>query len=300
MPRFGVVSVAMVTAFDNDGELDVDAAVALAKFLVAEGNESLVVAGTTGESATLSIDEKLTLFETISAAVTVPVIGGTTGSNTRHDIGLTAEASKLGLAGILGVSPYYNRPSQTGIEVHFRAIASATDLPVMIYDIPKRTGRKMSNDTMIRLANDVTNIVALKDAAGDPSETAKVIAGAPRDFEVYSGDSPMNLPLLAVGAVGAVGVCTHWAAPEHAKMFAAWNRGDIAQAQRINRLLIESYSFEGNDNAPNPVQPKVMMQTLGHPVGACRLPMGPAPTGTEDAARAVYKNLLATREGSQK
>jgi 4-hydroxy-tetrahydrodipicolinate synthase len=110
----------------------------------------------------------------------------------------------------------------------------------------------------------------------------------------------MNLPLLAVGAVGAVGVCTHWAAPEHAKMFAAWNRGDIAEAQRINRLLIESYSFEGNDNAPNPVQPKVMMQTLGHPVGACRLPMGPAPTGTEDAARAVYQNLLATREGSQK
>ena len=253
MPRFGRVSVAMVTPFDETGELDIDAAVALAKWLVAEGNESLVVAGTTGESATLSIDEKLTLFEAIAAAVTVPVIAGTTGSNTRQDIGLTAEASKLGIAGVLGVSPYYSRPSQTGIEVHFRAIASSTDLPVVLYDIPKRTGRKMSTSTLIRLANDVTNIVALKDAAGDPSETAKVIAASPNDFEVYSGDSPMNLPLIAVGAVGAIGVCTHWAAPEHVAMFNAWDRNDIGEAQRLNRLLIESYEFEGNDDAPNPV-----------------------------------------------
>ena len=295
MARFGRVSVAMVTPFDDDGELDVDAAVALAKWLVEQGNESLVVSGTTGESATLSIDEKLTLFETISAAVSVPVIGGTTGSNTRHDIGLTAEASKLGLAGILGVSPFYSRPSQTGIEVHFRAIASATDLPVVLYDIPKRTGRKMSTDTLVRLATDVTNIVALKDAAGDPSETAKVIADTPDDFEVYSGDSPMNLPLLAVGAVGAIGVCTHWAAPEHVQMFDAWERNDIAETQRINRLLIESYEFEGNDDAPNPVQPKAMMRTLGHAVGECRLPMGPTPSGAEDAARNVYQRLVATR-----
>ncbi len=295
MARFGRVSVAMVTPFDEAGDVDIDAAVALAKWLVAEGNESLVVAGTTGESATLSIDEKLSLFEAIAAAVTVPVIAGTTGSNTRQDIGLTAEASKLGIAGILGVSPYYNRPSQTGIEVHFRAIASSTELPVVLYDIPKRTGRKMSSATIVRLAADVDNIVALKDAAGDPSETAKVIANTPDDFEVYSGDSPFNLPLLAVGAVGAIGVCTHWAAPEHVAMFNAWERNDIAETQRLNRLLIESYEFEGNDDAPNPVQPKSMMRTLGHPVGPCRLPMGPEPDGTEDAARAVYERLIATR-----
>lgn len=295
MPRFGRVSVAMVTPFDEAGDVDVDAAVALAKWLISEGNESLIVAGTTGESGTLSIDEKLSLFEAVAAAVTVPVIGGTTGLNTRQDIGLTAEASKLGIAGILGVSPYYNRPSQTGIEVHFRAIASSTDLPVVLYDIPKRTGRKMSSSTIVRLATDVPNIVALKDAAGDPSETAKVIAEAPADFEVYSGDSPMNLPLLAVGAVGAIGVCTHWAAPEHAAMFAAWERGDIAETQRINRVLLESYEFEGNDEAPNPVQPKSMMRTLGHPVGPCRLPMGPEPDGTEAAARAVYQRLVEQR-----
>ena len=295
MPRFGRVSVAMVTPFDEAGDVDVDEAVRLATWLVEQGNESLVVSGTTGESATLSIDEKLTLFETIAAAVTVPVIAGTTGANTRQDIGLTAEASKLGVAGILGVGPYYNRPSQTGIEVHFRAIASATDLPVLLYDIPKRTGRKIASTTLVRLASDVDNIVALKDAAGDPSETAKVIAEAPDDFEVYSGDSPMNLPLLAVGAVGVVGVCTHWAAPDHVQMLNAWAAGDIAATQRHNRRLIESYVFEGNDDAPNPVQPKVMMQTLGHEVGACRLPMGPAPEGTHDAAREVYDRLVASR-----
>ncbi len=295
MARFGRVATAMVTPFDGDGELDVDAAVALAKWLVAEGNEGLVVVGTTGESATLSIEEKLTLFETISAAVTVPVVGGTTGSNTRQDMGLTVEASKLGLAGILAVAPYYNRPSQTGFELHFRAIASATDLPVMLYDIPKRTGRKVSTDTLVHLANDVDNIVALKDAAGDPSETAKVIAASPDDFEVYSGDSPMNVPLLAVGAVGVVGVCTHWAAPDHVQLLDAWGAGDIASVQAHNRRLLESYEFEGNDDAPNPVQPKVMMETLGHPVGACRLPMGPAPAGTADAARGVYERLVNSR-----
>lgn len=285
----------MVTPFDADGELDVDAAVALAKWLVTEGNEGLVVVGTTGESATLSIDEKLTLFEVISSAVTVPVLGGTTGSNTRQDIGLTIEASKLGLAGILAVAPYYNRPSQTGFELHFRAIAAATDLPVMLYDIPKRTGRKVSTDTLVHLANDVDNIVALKDAAGDPSETAKVIARSPDGFEVYSGDSPMNLPLLAVGAVGLVGVATHWSAPDHAQLLNAWAAGDIAAAQGHNRRLLESYEFEGNDDAPNPVQPKVMMQTLGHEVGTCRLPMGPAPEGTDTAARGVYERLVASR-----
>lgn len=295
MARFGQVATAMVTPFDEDGELDVDAAVALAGWLVSEGNESLVLAGTTGESSTLTIDEKLTLFETVASAVTVPVIAGTTGSNTRQDMGLTAEASRLGVAGILVVAPYYNRPSQPGIVLHHRAIASATDLPVMMYDIPKRTGRKVATETLIALANEVTNIVALKDAAGDPSETAKVIANTPDGFEVYSGDSPMTLPLLAVGAVGVVGVSTHWAAPDHVQMMKAWEAGDIATTQVHNRRLIESYLFEGNDDAPNPVQPKVMMQTLGHEVGACRLPMGPAPAGTDDAARGVYERLVASR-----
>lgn len=295
MARFGRVLTAMVTPFDESGELDVDAAVALARWLVEQGNEGLVVCGTTGESATLSIDEKLQLFEAVVNAVTVPVVAGTTGSNTRHDIGLTEEAGRLGVAGILAVCPYYNRPSQAGIETHFRAIAASTDLPVVVYDIPVRTGRKIAGTTIVRLANDVTNIVALKDAAANPGATAAVVANTPADFEVYSGDDSMTLPLLAVGAVGAIGVATHWCAPDHVAMFDAWEREDVVGARRANTRQLESYEFETNDDAPNPVPSKAMLRTLGHPVGECRSPMGPTPSGLESAARDVYARLVAAR-----
>ena len=295
MARFGRILTAMVTPFDDDGALNVDAAVALAKWLVQEGNEGLVVCGTTGESPTLSIDEKLQLFEAVVNAVTVPVVAGTTGANTVHDIGLTEEAGHLGVAGILAVCPYYNRPSQAGIETHFRAIAASTDLPVVLYDIPARTGRKIDSGTIVRLATDVSNIVALKDAAGNPGATAAVKQAAPADFEVYSGDDSMTLPLLAIGAVGAIGVATHWCAPDHREMFDAWGRADITAAQRINARQLESYEFESTDEAPNPVPSKAMLRTLGHDVGECRSPMGPTPNGLERAARGVYERLVAAR-----
>ncbi len=295
MARFGRVLTAMVSPFDDEGELNVDAAVALATWLVEQGNEGLIVAGTTGESPTLTIDEKLTLFEAVANAVTVPVIAGTTGSNTRQDIGLTVEASQLGIAGILGVCPYYNRPSQAGIDAHFRAIAASTDLPVLLYDVPVRTGRKIGSGTIIRLANEVPNIVGLKDAAKNPGETAIVGIDTPADFEIYSGDDSMTLPLMAIGAVGAIGVATHWCAPDHVEMFDAWGRNDISAAQKINARQLESYDYETGDNAPNPVPAKAMMRTLGHPVGECRLPMGPTPPGLEDAARAVYDRLVSAR-----
>jgi 4-hydroxy-tetrahydrodipicolinate synthase len=295
MARFGRVLTAMVTPFDGDGELDVDAAVALARWLVEQGNEGLVVSGTTGESATLSIDEKLTLFETISAAVTVPILAGTTGYNTRLDIGLTEQAAKLGIAGVLGVCPFYSRPSQAGLETHFRAIAGATDLPVLLYDIPVRTGRKIESTTLVRLGNDVANIVGVKDAAGNPGATAAVNANTPEHFEIYSGDDAMTLPLLAVGAVGAIGVATHWCAPDQVELFDAWGRGDIRAAQRINARMLESFEFETGDLAPNPVPSKAMMRALGHDVGECRSPMGPTPHGLEDAAQQVYDRLVAAR-----
>jgi len=155
MPRFGRILTAMVTPFDAQGDLNVDAAVHLAKWLVEQGNEGLVICGTTGESPTLSIDEKLTLFETVASAVTVPILAGTTGYNTGLDIGLTEEAGKLGIAGVLAVCPFYSRPSQAGLETHFRAIAGATDLPVVLYDIPVRSGRKIDSTTLVRLAADV-------------------------------------------------------------------------------------------------------------------------------------------------
>ena len=295
MARFGRILTAMVTPFDQAGELNVDAAVALAQWLVEQGNEGLVVCGTTGEAPTLSIDEKLQLFEAVVNAVTVPVVAGTTGSNTLHDIGLTEEAGHLGIAGILGVCPYYNRPSQAGIEMHFRAIAGSTDLPVVLYDIPGRTGRKIAGDTIVRLATDVPNIVALKDAAGNPGATAAVKAKTPDAFEIYSGDDSLTLPLLAIGAVGAIGVATHWCAPDHRAMFDAWDRSDIAAVQSINARQLESYEFETSDEAPNPVPSKAMLRTLGHDVGECRSPMGPTPHGLERAARGVYERLVAAR-----
>ena len=280
MARFGRVLTAMVTPFADDETLDVDAAVSLAKWLVEQGNEGLVVAGTTGESATLSIDEKLTLFETIAAAVTVPIIAGTTGSNTRQDIGLTVEAEKLGVAGILAVCPYYSRPSQAGLDAHFRAIAANTDLPVLLYDIPKRTGRKIDTATLIALGERrVEHRRASRTLRPTPVETAFVIEATPTDFEVYSGDDPMTLPLLAVGAVGAIGVATHWCAPDHVQMFDAWDAGDAAGAAAHNARQLESYAFETSDALPNPLPAKAMMRTLGHAVGECRLPMGPAPDG---------------------
>lgn len=294
MARFGRVLTAMVTPFDADGELDVDAAVGLARWLVEQGNDGLVLSGTTGESPTLTIDEKLTLFEAVAAAVTVPIIAGTTGSNTRHDVGLTVEAEKLGIAGILAVCPYYNRPSQAGIEAHFRAIAGMTDLPVVLYDIPKRTGRKIDDAVLVRLATEVANIVGLKDAAGNPGATASIIQAAP-SLEVYSGDDVMTLPLMAVGAVGAIGVATHWCAPDHVEMFNAWARNDISSVQKINARQLESFDFETGDVAPNPVPAKAMMRLLGHAVGEPRLPMGPTPPGLEDEARGVYERLVAAR-----
>ena len=295
MARFGRVLTAMVTPFDDTGSLDLDAAVALATWLVEQGNEGLVVAGTTGESATLSIDEKLGLFEAVAGAVTVPVLAGTTGSNTRQDIGLTVEAEKLGIAGVLAVCPYYSRPSQEGLEAHFRAIAATTDLPVLLYDVPGRTARKIDTSTLIRLGNDVENIVGVKDAAKNPGETATVVESTPDHFEVYAGDDPMTLPLLAVGAVGAIGVATHWCAPDHVAMFDAWEAGDASAARAHNARQLESYAFETNDTTPNPLPSKAMLRTLGHRVGQARLPMGPAPADLEQQARKVYERLVASR-----
>lgn len=289
---FGRVMTAMVTPFDDDGELSLDSASELARWLVDHGNEGLVLAGTTGESPTITVDEQLALFETVREAVDVPLVGGTGGNDTRHSVELTERASDVGLDGILVVTPYYNRPPQAGLEQHFQAVCGSTDLPVMLYDIPVRTGRKVSTELIVKLAGEVENLVALKDAAGDPAETAKVIAEAPEDFSVYSGDDPVTLPLLAVGAVGVVGVATHWCAEAMAAMFDAFFSGDLAEARRLNASMLESFDFESGDLTPNPIPAKAMMRSLGLAVGQARLPMGDAPAGLEDRAREVYQRLM--------
>jgi 4-hydroxy-tetrahydrodipicolinate synthase len=291
MARFGAVLTAMVTPFDAEGALDVDAAVRLARWLVDHGNDGLVVTGTTGESPVLTDGEKEDLWRAVAGAVTVPVVAGTGSADTAHTVALTKAAARCGVAGALVVTPYYNRPSQAGIEAHFRAVAAATDLPLVLYDIPVRTGRKVGHDVLVRLAHEVPTITAVKDAAGDPSATARLIAEAPAGFEVYSGDDGMTLPLLAVGAVGVIGVATHWAGPHVAEMVAAFAKGDVARAREVNATLIHSYGFETGEAAPNPIPAKAMMRVLGHPVGQCRPPLGPAPDGLEDRAREVLAGL---------
>ena len=288
--RFGRVVPAMVTPFASDGSLDVDAAVTLAKWLVSEGAEGLVITGTTGEGPTITDEEDWDLWEAVAASVTVPVVAGTTTNDTAHSIEQTRKAAELGVDGILAVTPYYNRPSQAGLIAHFGAIAECTDLPIVLYDIPVRTGRKIDTATLLELAK-VPNIVAVKDAAGNPGETAKLVAQAGAGFEVYSGDDALTLPLLAVGAVGVISVAAHWSAPEHVAMFDAWESGDATKAREINALLAESFDFESGDAAPNPVPTKAMLRTLGLPVGEPRLPMGPTPPGLEDRAREVYARL---------
>ena len=269
----------MVTPFDKNGELDLDGVRRLAKWLQDNGNDGLVVGGTTGEASTLTDDEKLALFAATVEAVTIPVIAGTVTNDTRHSIHLTAQASKLGIAGILAVGPYYNRPSQAGILAHMKEVCAATTLPVVVYDIPVRTGRKISTASLAKLANDVKNVAALKDASGNPAETAMLMQQVPKSFELLSGDDGLTLPLMAIGAVGVIGVATHWTGVDHQEMFKKWNAGDIAGARAVNARMLESFAFETGDDNPNPLPSKAMMNHLGLAVGEARLPMGPPPSG---------------------
>jgi 4-hydroxy-tetrahydrodipicolinate synthase len=291
--RFGSVLTAMVTPFDEAGALDLGAAADLARWLVDQGNDGLVVAGTTGEAPALTEPEKLDLCRAVSEAISGPVILGTGSNNTAETVELTAKASGAGASAVLVVGPYYNRPPQTGIEAHFRAAAAATDLPVVVYDVPARTGRRIAHDVLVRLFSSVPNIVAMKDATGDPPAAARLVADVP-DLDIYSGDDSMTLPLLAVGAVGVIGVVTHWCAPEFAEMIAAFDKGDVARARELNARLGESYDFSNSPTCVFSQAAKAMLRTLGLTVGECRLPLGPAPDDTEDRARAVAAALHQT------
>ena len=244
MSRFGEVLTAMVTPFDADGKLDLDAARDLARWLVAQGNDGLVIAGTTGEAPTLADAEQFDLVRAVVEAVTVPVIAGAGSNDTPHAVQLTKAMAGLGAAGVLSVTPYYNRPSQAGIEAHFRAAAAATKLPVILYDIPIRTGRKIENAVLLRLAREVSNIVAVKDAANDVGSSAKLMAEAPDGFELISGNDDQTLPLLSIGGSAVIGVATHWCAAECKEMIVAYKKGDVDSARQINARLIPSWTFE--------------------------------------------------------
>ncbi len=298
-PRFGSVVTAMVTPFGPDGHLDLDAAVSVARHLADTGTEGIVVAGTTGEGPVLTDDERVDLFRAVVEAVTVPVIASSGTNDTAHSVHMTEAAAAAGAAGVLVVTPYYNRPSAAGLSAHFRAVAEASPLPVVLYDIPVRSGRRIGPDLTLQLAREVTTIVAVKDATGDVASAARVVAEAPAGFEVYSGDDALSLPFASIGAVGVVSVAAHWAGPLFAELFAAYRSGDVVRAAEVNRHLLESYRFESSDEYPNPVPAKAACRALGLPVGQCRLPNAPAPQSLDDQARSVVAgvaSLLQTRQ----
>ena len=290
-PRFGRVLTAMISPFTKDEALDIEGAQTLAKWLVERGNEGLVIAGTTGESPTLTHEEQINLITAVVEAVDVPVIAGAGSNDTKAAVELTESCTEAGAAGILTVTPYYNRPSQQGLLAHFSAVARSTDLPVMLYDIPVRSGRKIDTSTILQLADEVENIVALKDAAGDVGETARLIAAAPEGFEVYSGEDSLTLSLLSVGAVGTVSVASHWSTPETTELMKAFFAGDFNRAIEVNRRLIPSYDFESGDLTPNPIPTKAMMKIHNLPGGDCRLPMGPEPDWLAEKARGILSGL---------
>lgn len=265
----------MVTPFDDAGALDLDGAVELARWLTTHGSDGLVLSGSTGESSVLTDEEKVDLWRAVAEAVTVPVIAGTGSNDTEHSVKMTALAKDCGVDAVLVVTPYYNRPSQAGLYEHFRAVGEAAGgLPVVLYDIPVRSGRRIHHDTLLRVAHDVPAVLALKDAAGDPAGTAHLVPQLPAGFEVYSGDDIMTLPLLAVGAVGVISVAAHWIGPQFRAVVEAFLRGDLADAIAGNAELLDSFDFEGSEDYPNPLPAKAMCRALGLPAGQCRLPMG--------------------------
>jgi 4-hydroxy-tetrahydrodipicolinate synthase len=294
-PRFGRVLTAMVTPFDEAGALDVDAAARLARWLVDHGSDGLVVAGTTGESPVLSDEERLDLIEAVAGAVDVPVIAGSTTNDTAHSVMLTRQAADRGADAILAVTPYYNRPSQAGLRAHFAACAEATDLPVVLYDIPARSGRKIAIETILALVGSHGNVVGVKDASGEVAGAAALVARAPAHFEVYSGDDALTLALMSVGAVGVISVASHWVGLEMRAALEAFAQGDVARAAALNGELAGHYAFESSERWPNPEPTKAVLRALGVEVGRCRLPMVPHDPELDAEAAALVDRLRAPR-----
>ena len=288
MISFGRLSTAMVTPFDSKGNIDFEKTTQLIEHLIQTGTDSLVVAGTTGESPTLTSEEKIALFHHTVKVVNgrIPVIAGTGSNDTRASIEMTKKAEAAGVDAIMLVAPYYNKPSQEGMFQHFKAIAESTKLPIMIYNIPGRTSVLIEPKTTIRLANEVPNIMSVKEASGSLDIITEIISGTGDDFLVYSGDDGLTLPILSVGGTGIISVASHVAGNEMKEMVEAFLDGDVQKAASIHQQLLPL--FRGLFAAPNPVPVKTALQMKGLDVGGVRLPLLPL---TEDE-RTILSTLL--------
>jgi 4-hydroxy-tetrahydrodipicolinate synthase len=284
-PPFGRLLTAMVTPFAADGSVDLETAAELASYLVDDmGNDGLVISGTTGESPTTSDAEKADLLRAVLDAVgdRATILAGVGTFNTEHTLELAATAAKLGADGLLVVTPYYSKPPQSGIVEHFRQIADSTDVPVMLYDIPGRTGVAIATNTMLRLAEH-PSIVAVKDAKGDLTASAQVIAQG--ELAYYSGDDALTLPLLSVGAVGVVGTSTHFSALGTRQLIEAYLAGDAAAALRLHQQLLPIYT--GIFATQGCILVKAGLKLLGRDVGGLRSPLLEATSAEVEGLRSA-------------
>ena len=287
-PPFGRLITAMVTPFSQDGSIDWDGVAKLAQHLVDTGHDGIAVNGTTGEAPTTKSSEKLEIIKVVKSVVgkNVTVLSGAGDNETSYTVEQAKRSQDAGADGLLVVTPYYNKPPQAGIEAHFRAVAAATDLPIMMYDIPGRTGVEIESDTIVKLFETVENIVALKDAKGNIAATSWVIKRC--DIPVYSGDDILNLPFLSVGAVGFVSVCGHTVGLKLKAMLDAWFAGNAPKALEIHQELLPV--FTGTFRTQGAILTKAAMSLMGLPGGTTRLPLVDA---TQAQIEQLRKDLIA-------
>jgi 4-hydroxy-tetrahydrodipicolinate synthase len=285
----GTIVTAMVTPFDGAGELDRNEAQRLARWLVERGNDGLVLAGSTGEGQTLEPRERVELWQAVKEAVggRAAVIANAGTNSTRESVGAVQAAESAGADAILAVVPYYNKPTQSGMLAHFGAIAQATHLPIIVYNIPGRTGANMLPETLLELARRHSNLAGVKESSGDLKQIGMILRDRPAGFLVWSGDDHLFLPILALGADGVVGVASHLCSPEYRRMFDAYRGGRVDEASRIHASLLPLIDALFATTSPIPV--KWAMRQLGFAVGECRLPLDAMPAGV--AAR--LRPLLA-------
>ena len=274
MTIFGRVCTAMVTPFDGKGNVDFQKTTQLIEYLINNGTDSLVISGTTGESPTLTTEEKLALFKHVVKIVNkrVPVIAGTGNYNTKESVELTEKAEEIGVDGILAVAPYYNKPNQEGLYQHFKAIAESTSLPLMVYNIPGRSVVNIEPETVVRLS-EIPNIKAIKEASGNIVQMAEILRITPDDFELYSGDDSLTWPVLSIGGTGVVSVASHVIGNEIQQMIRAFLSGNHKEASEWHLKLLPL--MEGLFMAPSPAPVKTALQIKGLNVGSVRLPLVP-------------------------
>ncbi|ACI19956.1 4-hydroxy-tetrahydrodipicolinate synthase [Dictyoglomus thermophilum] len=275
MVHFGSLITAMITPFDEYGEINWSEVDRIVEKLIEDGSDSILVSGTTGEAPTLSKEEKLALFERVKkiAGNRAKVIAGTTNYCTKESVELTKEAEKIGVDGILATAPYYNKPPQDGLYLHFAKIASETSLPIIVYNIPSRTAVNILPETLKRLAQDCPNIVGVKEASGDINQIAMIRRLLPRPFLLYSGDDSMTLPLLSVGGDGVISVASHIVGKEIKEMINSYFSGNVEKAAELHLKLLPI--FKGLFLTTNPIPLKEALNLLGYKVGKCRLPLSP-------------------------